>query len=118
VLYVSTFCAAPWLLREGRHIRMEMLLKSVPPRVGWALELAADALGMLTCFVLCIAGVNVAWTSTRDEALVFKVFIIPEWWVLTPAAVLLFVLGVEFVFRLKRLWLGPRRPRDEATSAA
>lgn len=118
ILYLSTFCAVPWLLREGKHIRMDMILKSLPPRGGWLLELFADILGMLTSFALCAAAVKTTLASARQGSLVLKIFVIPEWWVLAPAALLLFILGVEFIFRLRRLLLGPRHPREEATSAA
>jgi TRAP-type C4-dicarboxylate transport system permease small subunit len=118
VLYLSTFLATPWLLREGKHIRIDMVLTGVPPKTGWVTEIVADAVGMITCFALCAAGFNTILASARQGALVFKIFIIPEWWVLTPAPVLVFMLGVEFIFRLRRLLTGPKQPRQEATSAA
>ena len=40
-LYLSTFLAAPWLLRQGAHVRMDVVLKMLPTHVGWALEVLA-----------------------------------------------------------------------------
>ena len=34
-LYLVTMLTAPWLLRQGRHIRVDVLLRIVPKRFGW-----------------------------------------------------------------------------------
>ena len=46
ILYLMTLLAAPWLLRQGQHIRVDILLRAVPPRIGWLLEWAGDLLGL------------------------------------------------------------------------
>ena len=35
-LYLITLLTAPWLLRRGQHVRIDMVLVMVPPRVAWA----------------------------------------------------------------------------------
>src|SRR5262245_1071308 len=49
LLYAITLLAAPWLLREGRHIRVDILLRAVPARAAYACEWIADALGLVCC---------------------------------------------------------------------
>lgn len=117
-LYLSTFLAAPWLLRTGGHVRMDMVLKALPPSIGWALELLTDVIGMAACAALAAASANVASASARQGSLVFKVLVFPEWWILAPASVMFGVLAVEFCWRLRRQWNGPRTVREEATSVA
>ena len=34
-LYLTTLLTAPWLLRRGQHVRIDMVLVLVPPRVAW-----------------------------------------------------------------------------------
>ena len=46
MLYLITLLAAPWLLRQGQHIRIDIVLRALPPRVGWALEWVGDLLGL------------------------------------------------------------------------
>ena len=46
ILYLLTLLAAPWLLRQGQHIRVDILLRALPPRLGWLLEWAGDLLGL------------------------------------------------------------------------
>src|SRR5262247_1836789 len=45
ILYLLTLLSAPWLLRQGQHIRVDILLRVIPPRAGWALEWVSDVLG-------------------------------------------------------------------------
>ena len=47
-----------------------------------------------------------------------KTLILPEWWLLWPMPVAFVLLAVEFVFRMRRLALAERRPRDDAVSAS
>lgn len=117
-LYLATFLAAPWLLREGRHVRMDMLLRAVPASLAWSMELLADAIAVATCGMLAMATANAALASARQGSLVMKIFVFPEWWVIAPAAAMFCVLTLEFSFRLRRQWRGPKAVREEATSAA
>ncbi len=116
-LYLSTFLAAPWLLRQGAHVRMDMVLKALPSTLAWALELLTDVIALFTCAGLALASGKAAAASAAQGSLVFKIFVFPEWWLLSPAAVMFAVLAVECFWRLRRHWKGPRTVRQEATSA-
>src|ERR1044071_8631532 len=45
MLYLVTMLTAPWLLRRGQHIRVDIVLRAVPKRVGWTFEWMVDILG-------------------------------------------------------------------------
>lgn len=115
-LYLSTFLSAPWLLRQGAHVRMDMLIKNLPPRMGWAVEMGTDVVGIAASAALAIACAKVAMASAAQGSLVFKILVFPEWWLLAPASAMFAALGVEFCWRLRRQWIGPRTVRQEATS--
>ncbi|MFD0668955.1 TRAP transporter small permease [Ramlibacter sp. MAHUQ-53] len=117
-LYLSTFLATPWLLRQGAHVRMDMVLKALPPATAWALELVTDAIAVATCAALTLASANAALASAAQGSLVFKIFVYPEWWLITPASVLFGVLTIECLWRMRRQWTGPKTVREEATSVA
>src|SRR5262245_52716535 len=34
-LYAIVLLTAPWLLRRGQHVRVDLVLTLVPPRVAW-----------------------------------------------------------------------------------
>src|SRR5262249_10473698 len=42
MLYLVTMLTAPWLLRRGQHIRVDIVLRAVPKELGWAFEWAVD----------------------------------------------------------------------------
>ena len=44
-LYLMTLLTAPWLLRRGQHVRLDIILTLVPARVAWLMEAAGDVLG-------------------------------------------------------------------------
>jgi TRAP-type transport system small permease protein len=113
-LYLSTFLAAPWLLRQGAHVRMDIVLKMLPPAGAWRLEVVADVVAVLTCAALTVASAKAAIASAQQGSLIFKIIVFPEWWLVTPAS----VLTVECLLRLRRQWLGPRTVREEATSVS
>ncbi len=46
ILYLLTLFTAPWLLRQGQHIRVDILLRALPARIGWLMEWAGDLLGL------------------------------------------------------------------------
>jgi TRAP-type C4-dicarboxylate transport system permease small subunit len=117
-LYLSTFLAAPWLLRQGAHVRMDLVLKVLPPATAWRLEVVADVIAVLTCAALTIACAKAAIASAQQGSLIFKILVFPEWWLITPASALFGVLTVECLLRLRRQWIGPKTVRDEATSVA
>ena len=35
MLYLITMCVAPWLLRQGQHIRVDIVLQALPRRLAW-----------------------------------------------------------------------------------
>ncbi|NBU72190.1 MAG: TRAP transporter small permease, partial [Bacteroidetes bacterium] len=116
-LYLSTFLAAPWLLRQGAHVRMDVVLKMLPTNLAWALEVLADIFAILACSALTFACGKAALASAEQGSLVFKIFIFPEWWLITPASVLFGFLTVECVLRLLRQINSPKTIRSEATSS-
>src|SRR5574341_2389986 len=44
MLYLITLLTAPWLMRQGQHIRVDIILRAVPASVGWMFEWIVDVL--------------------------------------------------------------------------
>jgi TRAP-type C4-dicarboxylate transport system permease small subunit len=115
-LYVITLLTAPWLLRRGQHVRIDMMLVLVPSRLAWACEAAADVLGFAASLVLIWYGASMTAQSARLGSLTIKNLVFPEWWLLWPLPLCFCLLALEFVFRFHRLMGAPRERRHEATS--
>ena len=115
-LYLTTLLTAPWLLRRGQHVRIDMALALVPPRLAWLMEAAADLLGLPASLVLIWYGTIMTLQSARLSSLTIKNLVFPEWWLLAPLPLCFALLALEFVMRFRRLMGAPRTRRHEATS--
>ena len=115
-LYLITLLTAPWLLRRGQHVRIDMMLVIVPPRLAWACEAAADLVGLAASLVLVWYGTVMTAQSARLGSLTIKNLVFPEWWLLAPLPICFALLALEFIFRFYRLMDAPRTRRHEATS--
>src|SRR5262245_40540690 len=71
-LYLITLLVAPWLLRRGQHVRLDIVLTIVPPRVAWLMEAVGDLLGFLVSLVLVRYGVDMTLDSARLGAITIK----------------------------------------------
>jgi TRAP-type C4-dicarboxylate transport system permease small subunit len=117
-LYLMTLLTAPWLLRRGQHVRLDVILTVVRPRIAWLMEAAGDVLGFAVCVVLIRYGIAMTYDSWRLGAITIKNLVFPEWWLLAPLPVTFALLAIEFVFRFERLLKGARTRRIEATSVS
>jgi TRAP-type C4-dicarboxylate transport system permease small subunit len=117
-LYLMTLLTAPWLLRRGRHVRLDIILTLVPARVAWLMEALGDVIGFAVCITLIRYGLDMTLDSARLGAVTIKNLVFAEWWLLAPLPAAFALLAVEFVFRFQRLIAGERGPRMEATSVS
>jgi TRAP-type transport system small permease protein len=116
MLYVITMLTAPWLLRRGQHIRVDIVLRAVPKQVGWAFEWAVDLLGLACCLMIAWYGARAALASFNAGSVSIKTLVTPEWWLLSILPLAFLALSIEMLFRMRRLALAERAPRDDAVS--
>ena len=86
-LYLMTLLTAPWLLRRGQHVRLDIILTLVPARAAWLMEAIGDLLGFVVCVVLIRYGFAMSYDSWRLGAITIKNLVFPEWWLLAPLPV-------------------------------
>jgi TRAP-type C4-dicarboxylate transport system permease small subunit len=115
-LYLITLLTAPWLLRRGQHVRLDIALVYLPSRVAWLMEAAGDVIGFVVCLVMLRYGVRMTVESAASGSITIKNLVFPEWWLLWPLPLCFALLAAEFAFRFDRLRKGPRGRRLEATS--
>jgi TRAP-type transport system small permease protein len=113
-LYLITLLVAPWLLRQGQHIRIDIVLRAIAPRTAWYCEWLCD----LIAFVCCAAIAFAAWKATAASmaigSMVIKTLAIPEWWLLAPLPTCFALLAIEILFRMARLRASEPGPREDA----
>ncbi|HWA38533.1 MAG TPA: TRAP transporter small permease [Burkholderiales bacterium] len=116
-LYLITLLTAPWLLNRGQHIRIDVLLQAVPPKLAWYSEWLCDAIALACCLAITWASLKATFSSQAIGSMVIKTLAIPEWWLLAPMAACFALLSVEIVFRMARLARAEHGPRADAVSA-
>lgn len=117
-LYLMTVLIAPYLLRRGQHIRLDIFLVAVPSRFAWWCEVAGDIFGIAVCSVFFFYSVGMTADSWKSQSLTVKNLVFPEWWLLVPLPIVFMLLTIEFCFRVQRMFDGDGAVRKEATSAA
>jgi TRAP-type C4-dicarboxylate transport system permease small subunit len=117
-LYFCTLLGAPWLLRAGQHIRVDIVLRAIPARLAYGCEWLSDVMAFAGCVALAWMGIVMTFKSYASGAIQIKSIVIPEWWVMAPLPIAFALLAIEFAFRMWRLAHGPKEPRSDAASAA
>jgi len=101
-LFAGVFLAAPWVLRLGAHVRVDLLLTALPLSLTKILDRVLDGFGLLICLTLVWFGSINLSTSYAFQSMQMKYFNIPEWWLLSVFVTSFSLLAFEFVCRLVR----------------
>jgi len=116
MLFLVTLLTAPWLLRRGQHIRVDIVMRAVR-RAS-----AGCSSGRSTCWVSPAARV-IFWYSGRRRLLPASRPVAlhqdagdARMVAAQHPATRLCALTVEMLFRMRRLWLAERAARDDAVS--
>lgn len=102
VLFAGVFLTAPWLLRQGAHVRVDLLVQNLSPQAALTLERVMNAVGFLICATMVwYASVNLggAYAFGSEQR---KYFNVPEWWLLSVVVVSFALLTLEFLNRFLR----------------
>jgi TRAP-type transport system small permease protein len=108
-LYLSAILIAPWLLRRGQHISVNVLVDALPARAGHIIVVASDLLCAAVSGILAWYAFLATLRSYSDGSLVIKNIVFPEWWVLVPLTVVFAVLTLEFLVQSVRGPTGPAK---------
>ena len=112
-LYLITLLPAPWLLRKGKHIRIDIVLQAIPRRWAWYAEWAVDLLGLTCSLVFTWYGIGSTLEAHASGELLIKAIATPMWWWIVVLPVTFCLLAIEFVFRMRRLLHGDIGLRNE-----
>jgi len=105
--FLATFLGAPWVLKHGAHVRVDVVVSGLPARAARALEVVGDVIGLVSCLVILYYALSIVLTSRSEGAKIIKILIIPEWWVFAIVALSAFLLIVEFICRIWRARQAP-----------
>ena len=104
-----TFLATAWVLREGGHARVDILMQLLPPAALRVCGLLSAAAGIVASLVLVFFGAHVTWTAFARGSFKSTGLDVPTWMVL----IVIPVGGALLLLRFVRLFVEYyRRSRD------
>ncbi len=95
-----TFLAAPWVLMQDRHVRIELLVDVLPPRVQRALGVVVCITALLTCAILTWRTGIAAFDYIDRNQMMPRIWRIPRIWPYAVIPIGSALLTIAFGFRL------------------
>ncbi len=101
-LYVGVFIGAPWVLQQGAHVRVDVLVTALPRWLSIHLERTLDVASAALCLLLCFYGIRATLVEFADGTLPDKGLRIANWYMTAVFAFSFLTLAVEFGLRFLR----------------
>ena len=108
-LFAITFLGAPWLLRVGGHVNVDIVTERLPKRARDGLGLFSCTVGALVCAVLTYFGVVTAIDCFKTGVVEVRTLDVPKYYFMTLIAVGYFLLFGEFCRQGLRQIAGMRK---------
>jgi TRAP-type C4-dicarboxylate transport system permease small subunit len=102
ILFGSTYLGAPWLLRLGLHVRVDILVQSLPKHFARRFEQGLDLIGGLICCTMAYYGALAALDAWRLDLKQYKTFTVVDWPFHVVFTLSMALLAIEFARRLPR----------------
>jgi TRAP-type C4-dicarboxylate transport system permease small subunit len=102
LLFAGVLLGSPWVLRQNAHVRVDLVLTSLPVRGRWLLELVIDLTGFLICGALAVFSGALAAQLFQEHSFVRKTITVDTWIFQAVIFVSMVLCMIEFVFRMTR----------------
>jgi len=97
-----TFLAAPWVLRQQGHVRIEILVERLPLPLQRQLGVGTSVVGAIACAVMAWQGAIATWDSYARGLTMAKAWEVPQFLVYVIIPIGSILLAVEFVRHVGR----------------
>ncbi len=100
-LVYLTFFGAAWALRDHTHVRVDILIKLIPPRQALVLSMLVGlaSAGVMAVFVW--VGAALVWEAYVKGQTMLKAWPVPRWVILLPIPAASLLMIIEF---LRQAW--------------
>ena len=96
ILFAIAFLGAPWLLKKGGHVSIDIVVSQMGLKTRNLLGLFSKAMGVLVSAIICGFSMATSWESYVSGVVVIKTLSIPKYYFLLLIALGYFLLLVEF----------------------
>ena len=98
------FLPAGLVLKENRHVRVDLVVNIVSPRIRHVLNLITTALGLVTCLTLTYYSAHVTWDHFAKAIYEYNILVIPKGPLLSIIPLSSLLLSVEFLREFLSSW--------------
>ena len=100
-MYIATVFAAPWVLRVGAHVCVDVVTANLPKSLKGPVHAFGCILGSAICFVICYYSILATLRAYEHGSQIYKTFTIPEWTISAFVPFGMFLVAIEFLLLLK-----------------
>jgi len=99
-IFAGVFLAAPWVLADNGHVKVDLLATALPAKAARKLERGLCVLGLIICASFVVIAILGALDAHEFGAMIRRTLVVPEWWLLATFAVAMALMCVEFLIRI------------------
>ena len=97
ILFSLAFLGAPWLLKQGGHVSVDIVIEHLGSKSQNRLRLLSAATGVIISAIICWFSLMPAWDCYKSGVVVTKTLTIPKHYFLVLISIGYLFLLVEFV---------------------
>jgi TRAP-type C4-dicarboxylate transport system permease small subunit len=101
-LYAGVFLGAPWVLQQGAHVKVDILIEYLPKKISQRIEIIIDLIGFFICLLLCYYSLIGSIDAFIDQATPDKLLKIANWKMIFIFTISFLMLAFEFLLRIRR----------------
>lgn len=99
-IFAGVFLAAPWVLADNGHIKVDLLATALPAGPARMLERALCVVGLIICASFVVIATLGALDAHAFGAMIRRTLVVPEWWLLTVFIAAMALMCIEFLIRI------------------
>lgn len=104
-LVYITFLVAAWILKQEKHIKMDLVFNRLNPRFQSSLNILTSIISAIACFILFLFGVRVTWELLTTGYFTPTVLEIPKFIIVAiifigslTLSIQLTIRGINFIY--------------------
>lgn len=108
IMLYLTFLVAPWVLKQDGHVRVDVLLNFLGPRLRFFADAITTTVATVVCVVLFWFSLGVTVESYQRGVTLMKILQVPEYLLLAVIPLGSLLLSLRLVCRLLQRFAGER----------
>lgn len=98
-LVYITFLVAAWILREEKHIKMDLIFNKLNPKIQSFLNIFTSVICAFVCLILFLFGIRVTWELFKTHYFTPTILEIPKFIIIAIIFIGSLTLFIQFFLR-------------------